>query len=146
MRARLGFAYGNFPLGFREDFYFDGVRKAGVVVFEAFRPFNHADSLFEIIGVEADFIEVGATFETVKVEVENRRVVRVFVQNGVGGGAHGARKTETFADPAANDRLACAQVPVKSHLVARLQATAKLYGPIESFFFATEFHFLLPEI
>ena len=110
----------DFPLGFREDFYFDFVGEAGVVVFEAFGPFDEADSLFEVIGVEADFIEVGAAVEAVKVEVEDGRVVRVFVQNGVGGGAYGALETETFADPAANDRLAGAQVAIKGHLVTRL--------------------------
>ena len=80
--------------------------ETGVVVFQAFGPFDKADSAFKVIRVEADFVEVGAAFQAVKVEVENRRVVRVFVQDGVGGGAYGTLETETFADPAANDRLA----------------------------------------
>ena len=116
------------------------MRKAGVVVFEAFRPFNQADSLFEVIGVEADFVEVGAAFQTVKVEVEDGRVVRVFVQNGVGGGADGARETETFADPATDDCLAGSKVAIKSHLVARLQAAAEFNRPVVCFFFLFKNH------
>ncbi len=51
---------GDVPLGFREDFYFNLMREAGVVVFEAFGPFDQADSLFEVVGVEADLVQVGA--------------------------------------------------------------------------------------
>ena len=126
---------GDIPLGFREDFYFNLMREAGVVVFEAFWPFDQANPLFEVVGVEADLVQVGAAVQAVKVEVKNRRVVRVFVQDGIGGGADGPRETETFADPATDDRLAGTQVPVKGHLVARLQATSEFYRPVISFLF-----------
>lgn len=50
----------DFPLGFREDFYFNLMREAGIVVLEAFGPFDQANPLFEVVGVEADLVQVGA--------------------------------------------------------------------------------------
>ena len=53
--------------------------------------------------------------------MENGRVVRVFVEDGVGRGANGAVETEPFADAAADDGLACAEIPVQGDLIANLQ-------------------------
>ena len=75
--------------------------------------------------------------------MENGRVVRVFVENCVGGGADCAFETEPFADAAADDGLACAEVPVEGDLVADLQFLGELHCPVVCFFFACEFHCML---
>ena len=62
--------------------------------------------------------------------MENGRVVRVFVENGVGGGADRAVETEPFADAAANDGLACTEVPVEGDLIADLEFFGELQSPV----------------
>ena len=50
--------------------------------------------------------------------MENGRVVRVFVENCVGRRTDCAFEAEPFADAAANDGLACAEIPVEGNLIA----------------------------
>ena len=75
--------------------------------------------------------------------MENGRVVRVFVEDGVGRGADGAFEAEPLADAAADDGLACAEVPVQGDLIADLQFLGELHCPVVCFFFAFEFHCIL---
>lgn len=62
--------------------------------------------------------------------MENGWVVRVFVEDGVGRGADRAIETETFADAAADDGLACAEVSVEGDLVADLEFLRKSKRPV----------------
>ena len=75
--------------------------------------------------------------------MENGRVVRVFVEDGVGGGADRAFEAEPFADAAADDGLACTEVPVEGDFVADLEFLGKFKRPVVCFVFAFEFHCLL---
>ena len=50
--------------------------------------------------------------------MENGRVVRVFVEDGVGRGADRAFEAEPFADAAADDGLACTEISVEGDFVA----------------------------
>ena len=62
--------------------------------------------------------------------MENRRVVRVFVEDGVGRGADRAFEAEPFADAATDDGLACTEVPVEGDLVADLEFLRKTKRPV----------------
>ena len=72
--------------------------------------------------------------------MENGRVVRVFVKDGVGRGADGAIEAESLADAAADDGLACTEVSVQGDLVTDLQFLGELQCPIVCFFFGCETH------
>ena len=67
--------------------------------------------------------------------MENGRVVRVFVKDGIGRGADGAIEAEPLADAAADDGLAGAEVSVQGDLVADLQFLGELQCPVVCFLF-----------
>ena len=62
--------------------------------------------------------------------MENGRVVRVFVEDGVCRGADRAFEAEPFADAAADDGLACAEVPIEGDFVADLEFLRKTKRPV----------------
>ena len=72
--------------------------------------------------------------------MENGRVVRVFVENGVGRGTDGAIEAEPFADAAANDGFASAEIPVQSNLVSDLEFFGELQRPVVCILFGCEKH------
>ena len=62
--------------------------------------------------------------------MENGRVVRVSVEDGVCRGADRAFEAKSFADAAADDGLACAEVPVEGDFVADLEFLRKTKRPV----------------
>ena len=72
--------------------------------------------------------------------MENGRVVRVFVEDGVCRGADGAFEAKSFADAAADDCLACAEIPVEGDLVADLELFREFKRPVVCFLFRCETH------
>ena len=62
--------------------------------------------------------------------MENGRVVRVFVEDGVCRGADRAFEAKSFADAAADDGLACAEVSVEGDLVADFEFLRKSKRPV----------------
>ena len=72
--------------------------------------------------------------------MENGRVVRVFMEDGVGRGANGAVETEPLADAATDDGLACAEIPVQGNLIADFQYLGKFKRPVVCILFGCESH------
>ena len=70
--------------------------------------------------------------------MENGRVVRVFVENCVGRRTDCAFEAEPFADAAANDGLACAEIPVEGNLIADLEFFGELQCPVVCVLFRME--------
>ncbi len=70
--------------------------------------------------------------------MENGRVVRVFVKDGVGRGANGAIEAESLADAAADDGLACTEVSVQGDLVTDLEFLRKSKRPVVCVLFRME--------
>ena len=72
--------------------------------------------------------------------MENGRVVRVFVEDGVCRGADRAFEAKPLADAAADDGLACAEVSVQGDLVADLEFLGKFKRPVVCILFGCETH------